>query len=1053
MAMNTKELRRLRQVHQYSFLRNEPVSGITRNTVQATKRSTPDTAMTAFTQLLAWRLNAPRALISLVDRKDQYTIQAPVQPPSYPFFCVTDLANHPQFKNLPYVRGPPYVRFYGGTPLIVKDGSRIGSLFVLDVKPRYGGLSQAEVYILGTMASNVMTYMEMQRASKERDRITVMSKGLATFTEGRHRIPSAWLTANGALTGTSEAHAKEIDRRPPEDNANKKANVETISGRDAEDLVNNTAEGNTHEKILWSEKGKINQRPADILSFSTKELSASGQHSPSLAEFKAVPRHFVKYLIQKYNKGRLWSLDENGTPIDDENLAQFDSGSSDVELRMKTAEFASLAAYFPQARQIIYVPVFDHATSSCICACFAVSLREVPIFTDAIEVPFARAFCNSVSVEWDRVSVELANRQKGDFLSSISHTIQSLKINEFHQRIPAEMASKPSLSQDLASIVNPRGFVSSLGLNSEVDVTVICEMVVDAVWAGHLYDQRLAAAHVLSQPVADNNTGAIIRSPTASLHSYPVEVIMEILPGEWKFNCTPGAIQRILMNLMGNSLKFTKAGYIRVQLGTQEDIPSAQTALIDDGEKRTSLVTIKVTDTGCGISEDFLKTKLYTPFSQESALDAGTGLGLSMTQKLVQALDGVITIQSEVCRGTEVCVRIPLISATDRTPDTATNDGIPSLQSDITGSVSALRSQCLNRTVALYGFDSPSLKLLGQSINLYVSEWYNLQTTQVLSQADFVIVDESVLDNMIKHISDPSVLSQTVVLRNTRTKDPKLQMATYDAVKPVGPHGLAKVLLRCWTQNHISMKDSITQSITTNSSKSIMKDSTTNSVKKPAKTIAKHPLKNNMTAIENPRGNTSGTTRCIDMADQNGNADQDGEPSSRHTLKERTSMTRVLSIHEQYQDTLAKPAQPYILCVDDNRLNLKILQAFLQKLNYRNIKCAENGLEALKMVESTPLETGFDLIFMDLSMPICDGFESAERIRKFERSRKDIHSPNTESKSSFIIALTGQASIRDQTQALAAGMDRFVTKPMSLGYLQRLLEELSRHLKIAGPNP
>lgn len=72
-------------------------------------------------------------------------------------------------------------------------------------------------------------------------------------------------------------------------------------------------------------------------------------------------------------------------------------------------------------------------------------------------------------------------------------------------------------------------------------------------------------------------------------------------------------------------------------------------------------------------------------------------------------------------------------------------------------------------------------------------------------------------------------------------------------------------------------------------------------------------------------------------------------------------------------------------------------------------------------------------------MPIWDGFESTARIRKLEKQRRKIQLGG---RASFIIALTGQASSRDQDQAFASGVDKFVTKPMSLSHLKTILTEL-----------
>lgn len=65
-----------------------------------------------------------------------------------------------------------------------------------------------------------------------------------------------------------------------------------------------------------------------------------------------------------------------------------------------------------------------------------------------------------------------------------------------------------------------------------------------------------------------------------------------------------------------------------------------------------SLITISIRDTGRGISADFLRSKVFTPFAQENSLSSGTGLGLSIVRSIVALLEGEITIDSEVGRGT-----------------------------------------------------------------------------------------------------------------------------------------------------------------------------------------------------------------------------------------------------------------------------------------------------------------------------------------------------------------------------------------------------------------
>ncbi len=104
-----------------------------------------------------------------------------------------------------------------------------------------------------------------------------------------------------------------------------------------------------------------------------------------------------------------------------------------------------------------------------------------------------------------------------------------------------------------------------------------------------------------------------------------------------------------------------------------------------------------------------------------------------------------------------------------------------------------------------------------------------------------------------------------------------------------------------------------------------------------------------------------------------------------------------------------------ILVVEDNLDNRRILVYRLKRIAEFEILEASNGLEALEIIEASPP----DLIFMDLKMPVMDGWEATRRIRARECGRRIP-----------IIALTAQAMAGDEQKALAAGCDDYVAKPI-----------------------
>jgi len=84
----------------------------------------------------------------------------PLESDSYACFSVSDLSKDPRIRDLLYVAGPPYMRFYAGTPLLTKSNVPIGSVFVIDSRPR-GLPDKFEIDLLRVMARKVMEYLEM----------------------------------------------------------------------------------------------------------------------------------------------------------------------------------------------------------------------------------------------------------------------------------------------------------------------------------------------------------------------------------------------------------------------------------------------------------------------------------------------------------------------------------------------------------------------------------------------------------------------------------------------------------------------------------------------------------------------------------------------------------------------------------------------------------------------------------------------------------------------------------------------------------------------------
>jgi PAS domain S-box-containing protein len=135
-----------------------------------------------------------------------------------------------------------------------------------------------------------------------------------------------------------------------------------------------------------------------------------------------------------------------------------------------------------------------------------------------------------------------------------------------------------------------------------------------------------------------------------------------------------------------------------------------------------------------------------------------------------------------------------------------------------------------------------------------------------------------------------------------------------------------------------------------------------------------------------------------------------------HTPKEKPCQTPSLGSQHPLR----------ILLVEDNMFNQKVALRFLQKLEYV-ADTATNGLEALRAVE----HQHYDVVLMDVQMPEMDGYEATKKIRQTEPAERQP----------YIIAMTAHALRGDRERCYEAGMDGYLSKPVQIEELVRVLEQ------------
>ena len=121
-----------------------------------------------------------------------------------------------------------------------------------------------------------------------------------------------------------------------------------------------------------------------------------------------------------------------------------------------------------------------------------------------------------------------------------------------------------------------------------------------------------------------------------------------------------------------------------------------------------------------------------------------------------------------------------------------------------------------------------------------------------------------------------------------------------------------------------------------------------------------------------------------------------------------------------------------VLVAEDNVINQKLIRRTLEELGL-NVTIANNGLEAFEKRKNGD----FDLIFMDIQMPVLDGMEATMEILDFEEDENQPHIP--------IIALTANALKGDRERFMEVGMDEYTTKPLVRNEILNLLSQFIGH--------
>ncbi len=512
-----------------------------------------------------------------------------------------------------------------------------------------------------------------------------------------------------------------------------------------------------------------------------------------------------------------------------------------------------------------------------------------------------------------------ANKAKSVFLSNMSHDIRTPMnaIVGFTNLAIAHISNKDQVEEYLKKIMTSGNHLLSL-INDVLDMSHIESGKI------HLEEKPCSLPDILNG--LRNILLADIHAKQLELHIDTIDVIDECI------YCDKLRLNQVLLNLLSNSVKYTRAGGIVSMRITEKAGASKGYA---DYE-----FTIK--DTGIGMSEEFVK-HIFEPFEREQnstiSKIQGTGLGMAITKNIVDMMNGTIEVKSEQGVGTEFTLsfRFRLHSEGQKQLD------LPELKD--------CRALVVDDDFNTCDSVSYMLGQLGMRTEWTLSgKEAVLRTRQAVTRGDDYRI--YIIDWLLPDMNGVEVARR--VRKETGGKGSVIILTAYDWSDIEEEAREAGVVAFC------------------------------------SKPLFLSELRNCLSSL-------------------------------------------VLSDKEEKQEEHKQegPRTGRILLVEDVELNQEIAVELLTDAGFLT-EVAGNGEIAVEMLQNS--EPGYyQLVLMDVQMPVMNGYEATKKIRKFE---------NQQIASIPIIAMTANAFEEDKQEALQCGMNGHIAKPIDIPKLFETLDNI-----------
>ncbi|KAJ8110862.1 hypothetical protein OPT61_g6402 [Boeremia exigua] len=804
-------------------------------------------------------------------------------------------------------------------------------------------------------------------------------------------------------------------------------------------------------------------------------------------------------LLREYPHGKLFNYSAEGISCSStdesssnkghtkEQLPSHDPRPSVHQKRGRASRISkAISELLPNARSVAFVPFWDYERSRWFAGCLCWTNSHDRSFSVSVDLAYFNIFSHSIMRELSRLDAIALNQQKTTFVASISHELRSplhgiLGTLEFFGDTPLDtfqasmLNSLNSCGQTLLDTINhvmDHSKMSELTQNVSTrrlkntktvrltskplktrrllrdpafDLGIATEEVVEAVFAGSSFLPIMRSKNAPLSPTESTTTTSSHQERfDVTTKRKTCYIILDVAPEyDWTYCFPIGSWKRTVMNLFGNAIKYTHRGYITVSLHATEVARST-------GASTT--VTLTVVDTGTGMSPAFLANKAFQPFSQEDTHSSGVGLGLSIVRQIIETNGGKIEVSSDHSSGTKVTVKLSLMR-----PETVhnnfpqRNEYLSWLQRLQGRTVCILHRPELDQNFVDEPQNTEGLAkfthVLTTTLTLHL-KMNVIQTTKWEgNDTDLVICPEPSFDYLssIRNTRfDVNAAKAAVTIfvaldaLEAMTLRSDVRVKNTESVveimtQPLGPYKLAHVLNKCLDRfedpnENSTRADTSTHDSTIDISRprsSVIEDAMASSPPLPPAGYQEDmpPLINQPHWHQTDKPETTSSPPP--------------QPVETPKLAPGTSIAEGITLPLRPKlviPTKAASASLNILITDDNAINRRLLVAFVKKHDIQYAE-AENGLDALRMYQSTGAQ--FNVILMDMSMPVMDGMTATRAIRQYEQ---EYSVPRC-----CIIALTGLASASAKLEAWNSGIDHFMTKPVNFKTLQdRLKKEQTR---------